>query len=150
MTALRKTPVANMVDLMGGGTVIPQPVHNELDLLAVAIKGLPVRALRALQQHLRFTNKEISAVLDISESTLARREQAKSPLTRDEGEKTIQLSGVLLKGLEVFENEDDFNHWLSTPNVALGNIRPKSLLSSAIGRDQVLAVLFRIEYGMYS
>ena len=150
MTALRKTPVATMVDLMGGTAVISLPVHNELDLLAVAVQGLPVRALRALQQHLRFSNKEISAVLDISESTLARRDSLQRALTRDESEKAIELSGVLLKGLEVFEDEDDFNHWLSTPNGALGGLRPKTLLNSAIGRDQVHDVLGRIQYGMYS
>ena len=145
-----KTPVSSMVALMGGPAVISLPIHNELDLLAAAVAGIPVRALRTLQQHLRFSNKEISAVLDISESTLARREQAQRALTRDEGEKTIQLSAVLLKGLEVFESEDDFHHWLSTPNVALGGILPKSLLSSAIGRDQVHDLLGRIEWGMYS
>ena len=145
-----KTPVSTMVELMGGPTVIALPIHNELDLLAAAIAGIPVRALRTLQRHLRFSNKEISAVLDISESTLARREQAQRALTRDEGEKTIQLSAVLLKGLEVFEDEEDFHHWLSTANVALGGIRPKELLSSAIGRDQVHDLLGRIEWGMYS
>ncbi|WP_375436137.1 antitoxin Xre/MbcA/ParS toxin-binding domain-containing protein [uncultured Hymenobacter sp.] len=150
MTVLRKTPVATMVDLMGGTAVIALPVHNELDLLTVAVQGLPIQALRALQRHLRFSNKEISAVLDISESTLARREQSQRPLTRDESEKAIKLSGVLLKGLEVFEDETDFNHWLSTPNAALGGVRPKELLNSAIGRDQVHDVLGRIQHGIYS
>ncbi|SHJ23013.1 putative toxin-antitoxin system antitoxin component, TIGR02293 family [Hymenobacter daecheongensis DSM 21074] len=150
MTVVRKTSVANMVELMGGPAVIPQLVHNELDLLAVAIKGISVQALRTLQQRLRFTNKEISAVLGVSESTLARREQANKALTLDEGEKTIQLSAVLAKGLEVFEDEGDFHHWLNTNNVALGGIRPIQLLSSAIGRDKVVEILFRIEYGMYS
>ena len=150
MTLVRKTSVANMVDLMGGPAVIPQLVHNELDLLAVAIKGISVQALRALQQRLRFSNKEISAVLGVSESTLARREQSNKALTLDEGEKTIQLSAVLAKGLEVFEDEDDFHHWLSTRNVALGGIRPLELLSSAIGREQVQEILGRIQYGIYS
>jgi putative toxin-antitoxin system antitoxin component (TIGR02293 family) len=150
MTVVRKTSVASMVDLMGGPAVIPQLVRNELDLLGVAIKGMSVQAVRALQQRLQFSNKEISAVLGISESTLARREQAHGALTLDEGEKTIQLSGVLAKGLEVFEDQDDFQHWLATPNPALGGIKPKSLLSSAIGREQICDILGRIQYGHYS
>ena len=139
-----------MVELLGGPAVIPQLVQNELDLLAVAVQGLSVRAVRALQQHLRFTNKEMSTVLGVSESTLARREQARRALTLDESEKAIHLSAVLAKGLEVFEGEDEFHHWLSTPNVALGGIRPKELLSSVIGRDQVRDILGRILYGHYS
>lgn len=150
MTAIRKTPVAIMVELMGGGTVIPQLVHNELDLLMVAVKGLSVQAVRTLQRRMQFSNKEISELLAISESTLARREQSKRALTRDEAEKTIQLSAVMAKGLEVFEDEDDFRHWLETDNVALGGIRPKDLLTSAIGRDQVRDLLGRIQYGIYS
>jgi len=150
MTAIRKTPVATMVELMGGGSVIPQLVHNELDLLMVAVKGLSVQAVRTLQRRMQFSNKEISELLAISESTLARREQNKRALTRDEAEKTIQLSAVMAKGLEVFEDEDDFRHWLETDNVALGGIRPKDLLTSAIGRDQVRDLLGRIQYGIYS
>ncbi|UYZ64082.1 type II RES/Xre toxin-antitoxin system antitoxin [Hymenobacter weizhouensis] len=150
MTAIRKTSVASMVELMGGPAVIPQLVQNELDLLAVAIKGLSVQAVRALQQRLGFTNKEMSTVLGVSESTLTRREQTHRHLTLDEGEKAIQLSAVLAKGLEVFENEADFHHWLNTPNVALGGIRPKELLSSVIGREQVRDILGRILYGHYS
>ncbi|OUJ74756.1 type II RES/Xre toxin-antitoxin system antitoxin [Hymenobacter crusticola] len=150
MTAIRKTPVATMVELMGGGNVIPQLVHNELDLLMVAVKGLSVQAVRTLQRRMQFSNKEISELLAISESTLARREQNKRALTRDEAEKTIQLSAVMAKGLEVFEEEDDFRHWLETDNVALGGIRPKDLLTSAIGRDQVRDLLGRIQYGIYS
>jgi len=139
-----------MVELMGGGNVIPQLVHNELDLLMVAVKGLSVQALRTLQRRMQFSNKEISELLAISESTLARREQSKRALTRDEAEKTIQLSAVMAKGLEVFEDEEDFRHWLETDNVALGGIRPKELLTSAIGRDQVRDLLGRIQYGIYS
>lgn len=150
MTVVRKTSVANMVDLMGGPAVIPQLVRNEMDLLAVAIKGLSVQAVRALQRHLGFSNKEMSAVLGVSESTLARREQTQKPLTLDEGEKAIQLSAVLVKGMEVFEDEEDLHFWLNSPIPALGGQKPKNLLHSVIGRDQVQDVLGRIQHGHFS
>ncbi|AHJ97795.1 type II RES/Xre toxin-antitoxin system antitoxin [Hymenobacter swuensis] len=150
MTVVRKTSVANMVDLMGGPTVIPQLVRNEMDLLAVAIKGISVQAVRALQQHLGFSNKEMSVVLGVSESTLARREQTRKPLTLDEGEKAIQLSAVLAKGMEVFEDEEDLHFWLNSPIPALGGQKPKHLLHSVIGRDQVHDVLGRIQHGHFS
>ncbi|GAB3223341.1 hypothetical protein GCM10027346_02260 [Hymenobacter seoulensis] len=150
MTVVRKTSVANMVDLMGGPAVIPQLVRNEMDLLAVAIKGISVQAVRALQRHLGFSNKEMSAVLGISESTLARREQTQKPLTLDEGEKAIQLSAVLVKGMEVFEDEEDLHFWLNSPIPALGGQKPKNLLHSVIGRDQVQDVLGRIQHGHFS
>lgn len=139
-----------MVELMGGKAVIPQRVRNEMDLLAVALEGLSVRAVRALQQHLGFSNKEMSVVLGVSESTLARREQTHTPLTLDEGEKAIQLSAVLAKGMEVFENEEDLHFWLNSPIPALGGQKPKQLLHSVLGRNQVHDVLGRIQHGHFS
>ncbi|NVO29655.1 DUF2384 domain-containing protein [Hymenobacter sp. P5342] len=150
MTMARSTSVADMVALMGGPAVIPQLVRNEMDLLGVAIKGLSVQAVRALQRHLGFSNKEMSAVLGVSESTLTRREQNQKPLTLDESEKAIQLSAVLAKGMEVFEEEADLHFWLNSPIPALGGQKPKDLLYSVIGRGQVHDILGRIEHGHFS
>ncbi|MFD2787348.1 type II RES/Xre toxin-antitoxin system antitoxin [Hymenobacter rubripertinctus] len=150
MTIVRTTSVASMVELMGGPAVIPQLVRNEMDLLAVAIKGISVQAVRALQRHLGFSNREMSVVLGVSESTLTRREQTHKPLTLDEGEKAIQLSAVLAKGMDVFEEEADFHFWLNSPIPALGSQKPKDLLHSVIGRAQVQDVLGRIEHGHFS
>lgn len=150
MTQAVKTPVAQVVELLGGATLIREAVHNDLDLLMVATKGLSMQSLRALQRRMGFSNKEISEFLSVSESTLLRRQQEKKPLSRDESEKAIQLSAVVAKGLAVFEDEDDFRHWLETPNVALGGIEPRDLLASSIGREQVREILGRIQYGIYS
>ncbi|GAA4386272.1 type II RES/Xre toxin-antitoxin system antitoxin [Hymenobacter koreensis] len=150
MLQAHTTPVAKVVELLGGSSLVRQAVHNELDLLALAARGLSIQSLRALQRRMQFSNKEISEFLDVSESTLQRRQQTKRALTRDEGEKAIQLSSVMAKGISVFEDEEDFRHWLETPNVALGGIEPKELLGSSIGREQVREILLRIQYGIYS
>ena len=144
------TTLTAIVALLGGPSVMPQPIRTDLDLMYAAAAGVSVKAVRNLQRHLRFTNREMSEVLAISESTLARREQAQKPLSRDEAEKTIQLSAVVAHGLEVFEDEGDFHHWLYTDNVALGGIQPQMLLASALGREQVRALLFRIQHGIFS
>jgi putative toxin-antitoxin system antitoxin component (TIGR02293 family) len=58
---------------------------------------------------------------------------------------------VLDYGLIVFNNEEEkFQHWLSTPVLALGNMIPNELLDSIEGLKQVENVLYRIEYGVYS
>ena len=145
-----QSPLAAVVALLGGPSVMPQAIRTDLDLMHAAAAGVSVKAVRHLQRHLGLTNREMSEVLSISESTLARREQQQKPLSRDEAEKTIQLSAVLAHGLDVFEREADFHHWLQTTNVALGGIRPQSLLASALGREQVRMLLFRIQHGTYS
>ncbi len=150
MTAFHPSPTDAIIELLGGKKVITSPVRNGLDLVQAAQAGVPVAAVRHLQRHLRFTNREMSEALSISESTLARREQAQGLLTRDESEKAIQLSAVLAHGLEVFENEPDFHRWLQFENPALGGLRPQVLLSSALGREQVREVLGRIQWGIFS
>ena len=149
-TAPFQTTVDAVVALLGGPSVMPQPVRTSMDLIRAAAAGVSVKAVRHLQQHMRLTNREMSEVLSISESTLTRREHAQSNLTRDESEKAIQLSAVVVKGLEVFENEPDFHRWLQQENPALGGERPQALLSSALGREQVREILGRIQWGIFS
>ncbi len=152
MTAILpfQTTLATVVSLLGGPDLMPRPIHTDLDLIQAAAAGVSVEAVRHLQRHMRLTNREMSEMLAISESTLARREQARQPLSRDESEKAIQLSALAAHGLRVFENEPDFHRWLHTENPALGSIKPQALLSSALGREQVRELLGRIEWGIFS
>ena len=130
--------------------MLSRPIANSLDLMRAAAAGVPVRAVRHLQAHMRLTNREMSEVMSMSESTLTRRENTQANLTRDEAEKAIQLSAVVAHGLDVFGNEPDFHKWLQLENKALGGVRPQTLLSSALGREQVREILGRIEWGIYS
>jgi putative toxin-antitoxin system antitoxin component (TIGR02293 family) len=58
---------------------------------------------------------------------------------------------VLEYGLMVFNNEEEkFQHWLSTPVPALGDSYPLELLDDDEGLKQVENVLHRINYGIYS
>lgn len=57
---------------------------------------------------------------------------------------------IAIKGIEVFEDEDDFQRWLNTRNTALGNVKPVDWLDTPEKRKQVLNVLVCLEHGMYS
>ncbi|MBX0334847.1 DUF2384 domain-containing protein [Pontibacter sp. HSC-14F20] len=57
---------------------------------------------------------------------------------------------ITIKGIEVFEDEDDFQRWLNTRNTALGNVKPVDWLDTPERRKQVLNVLVCLEHGMYS
>ena len=102
-----------------------------------------------LQNNLGFTNKEMSHILAISESTYQRRIRAKSRLTQDETEKAISLSEIYEKGIDVFENKEDFSYWLASRLPPLLNQRPVDMLGSMIGRKQVMNVLNAILHGIY-
>lgn len=139
-----------IIEILGGVKVIGKKIGNVLDFLAVTEKGLPIAVLKKLQKKMQFTNRELGKALDMSESTLQRRLKLNQKLDKKESEGTIHLASVWAKGIEVFENEDDFRTWLHAKNTALGNHAPIALLHSPIGRDEIKDLLCRIEFGIYS
>ena len=149
MNTTMRTHLDEVIEVMGGKEVVPHIVNNSLDWIRVS-KDLSIRAVRALQDRMNFTNKEVSRFIAISESTLQRRLKEQTVLTTDEAEKTIQVATVIAQGISVFEDEDDFRDWLHIKNPALGNIKPIELMHSSIGREQIMDLLNRIEYSIYS
>ncbi len=139
-----------VINIMGGRKAIGRDIRNTADFIELSAKGMPSQVITAIQSHSKFTNKEISTFLDISESTLQRYRISKKALRKGEAEKAIQLSNVIARGVEVFGSEEKFYQWLYLENQAIGGIKPIKWLSSAIGRNEILDLFTRIEYGIYS
>ena len=142
--------LGSVIKIMGGKSAIGKEIRNTADFIELSDKGMPAKVITAIQTHSHFTNKEISHFLDISESTLQRYRKSKKLLRKGEAEKAYHLSSVIAKGVEVFGSEEKFHQWLNLENEAIGGIKPIQWLSSAIGRDEILNLLSRIEYGIYS
>jgi uncharacterized protein (DUF2384 family) len=54
------------------------------------------------------------------------------------------------KGVGAFDDDTALlNEWLETRNINLGNIKPRELLSSRVGRRELEKAFFRIEYSTY-
>lgn len=141
--------VSTIVEALGGEGLIKHPIRHELDLMTVVEAGLPIESLTHLQGRFGFTNKVMSQILAVSESTYQRRIRANDRLTKDETEKVIALSEVYEKGIEVFENQADLTDWLTSPIYSLLNKRPVDLLDTILGRRQVMRVLNAILHGIY-
>ena len=62
----------------------------------------------------------------------------------------IERDDVLACAIEVLETPDNANQWLNSPIPALGGKVPADLLDTDEGVKSVLAILTRIEYGVYS
>lgn len=145
-----RVSLKHLVDGLGGEQLIKRPVNHEFDLMEVAKEGLPMESVAFLQQNFGFTNKQMSHLLAISESTYQRRIRAKSTLNQDETEKAISLAEVYVKGIEVFRNQDDFEEWLQSKIPSIGYQRPTDMLDSMLGRQHVMDVLNRILHGIFS
>ncbi|MEM1002715.1 MAG: antitoxin Xre-like helix-turn-helix domain-containing protein [Bacteroidota bacterium] len=139
-----------ITQILGGAKAIGKKINNFLEFLSLSEKGLSIAVLMNLQKRMKFTNREMGKALEISESTLQRRLREGKRLDKKESESAIQLASLWAKGIEVFEDENDFRVWLEMNNTALGNNKPIELLHSPIGREEIKEVLNRIEWGIYS
>ncbi|HEV7349532.1 type II toxin-antitoxin system Xre/ParS family antitoxin [Telluribacter sp.] len=142
--------VSQVVAILGGKKSLQIGVDNALDFIRAAEKGFSISVAQRVQQRLELSNKQFSRLLNLSESTFQRRIKNKAALSTEESEKVIELSTIIAKGLEVFEEEDALKLWLNTPVLALGNKKPVDILNSSLGREEVMDILFRIEHGLYS
>jgi putative toxin-antitoxin system antitoxin component (TIGR02293 family) len=139
-----------VVEIMGGQEAIGRKVNHAADIIEISAKGMPSKVIQAIQDHGNFSNKQISILLDIPESTLQRSRKSAKTLKKDDAEKAFHLSSVLAKGISVLGDEEKFHQWLNLENEALGGIKPLAWLNSSIGREEILRLLHRIEYGIYS
>ena len=80
---------------------------------------------------------------------MERRKLTEHPLS-EESEGVHHLAEILALAESVLGTKDKARHWLNTRNRALGNASPLSLLETEAGADEVVNVLGRIEFGVYS
>ena len=139
-----------IINIMGGQKAFTQKIDNFLSFIEVTQQGIPISIAQTVQKKMKLSNKQFGEMLNLSESTFQRRVKNKSLLSPAESERVIDFSKIIAKGMDVFEDENDFNTWLNSPILALGSKKPLDLLTSSIGREEVLNVLFRIEHGIYS
>ncbi len=135
--------------ILGGQRVLHMRIQKRQDLIALGHHGVTKGALLNLAKYLSFSMNQIAELLPITERTLQRYTQSQH-FNRAVSEQILQIAEVIAKGVEVFEDKNNFLTWMQQPNVALGNRPPISLLSSRFGTEMVLDELGRIEHGVVS
>lgn len=140
----------SIVEVMGGPKNIGRDIHNTHDFIVASREGISVAVIKVLQSRIGLTNKMMSSILKISESTLQRLIKQRSRLGKSESEAAYEISKIIAKGIEVFGDEQDFTEWLYAKNTALADERPIDWLDSSIGREQLVDLLVGIQYGHYS
>jgi putative toxin-antitoxin system antitoxin component (TIGR02293 family) len=71
-------------------------------------------------------------------------------LSPEESDRTMRLARVMAHAEETFGDTERAGHWLQTKNLALGGEVPLDLLDTDAGSKEVEAILYRIDYGMFS
>ncbi len=127
-------------------------LHKKLDdaieLIRLARKGVKYSLFNALVADGPFTVKDWSAFLHLTERTLQRYKKENKPFEQPFSEKILTIAQLQKRGIEVFEDKDNFYQWLNSSIVALGGIKPKSLMDSSFGISILSEELTRIEHGV--
>lgn len=135
--------------VLGGEKALGKRVASQSDLIGAVRHGLRIAAVDAVIEELDAPQSEVLSKLGIPRRTMARRKTA-GKLRPAESERVYRLAKILAFAESVLGSKEQARHWLNTPNRALGNTAPLSLLETEAGADEVANVLGRIEYGVYS
>lgn len=121
---------------------------NIFSFIELIRSGIQFKLFKSFASQSPFSLNEWSNFLHISERTMQRYEKEKRKFDALQSEKIIEIALLFKKGKEVFGNSENFNTWLESENLALGKIKPKSLLDSSFGLDLLKDELTRVEHGV--
>lgn len=112
--------------------------------------GMPSAVVEKLAANFGVSVEEIQRVIGLSRSTGARRRARREPLRPLASDRAFRMASVFALAQQVFEGDEKASAWFKEPNRALGGERPLALLDTEAGSQQVVTVLKRLEYGVYS
>ena len=138
------TATARILDWLG------EPRSPVGDLVELTRKGIPYTTVQRLMEQFQLDRATLTRILGTSERTLARRLHQQQPLDLMESDRLVRFLRVATYAEEVIEDRDRAIAWLKSPNRALGGQVPIELLDTDAGSEQVVEILTRIDYGVYS
>ncbi|HZY97174.1 MAG TPA: antitoxin Xre/MbcA/ParS toxin-binding domain-containing protein [Candidatus Cybelea sp.] len=113
-------------------------------------RGMPVTVIDRLAEAFRTSASEVQRIIGVSRATGTRRRTSKAPLRREASDRAFRMASVYTLAANVFEDTQSAREWFKEPNRALQGERPLDLLDTDVGTQQVVRILNRIEYGVYS
>lgn len=116
--------------------------------LAEVRSGLSASFLDTLRDALDVSETQLADMVGTARQTLVRR-KSQGILRRDEGDRAAVVAKVFNRAVAYFDfNRDDAIEWLKHPNPALGGETPLERANTAIGADDVIDLIGRLEHGI--
>jgi len=120
----------------------PLMIYGAMNLYQMASRSITKSYVKKVLALSKLSLTELMDIIPVSIDTYKRKTEFGSPVT----EKVLEVEEVYNVGLEAFG--DGFYNWMSTNNVFLGNIEPKSMLKNSFGVRRLLDEIGRIEHGV--
>lgn len=135
----------DLANFMGGPAVVGSP-KSDFEFIPIIRAGLPSEVIGAVVKSSAISEEVLCKSLHIT----ARHNDTPDRLKPVESELIYRFSKALVTATTVLGDKTKAREWLLTENRALRGNRPIDLLDTAIGFDDVMDVLQRIDYGVYS
>ncbi len=149
LTEVNVENVKELTKFLGGTSVVGSP-QSDFEFIEVIRKGLPSKVIKCVVKSSAVSEEVIYKSLRIAKRTAARRQASGARLKASESELIYRFAKVLVAAAEILGDRDKAGQWLLTANRALNGERPIDLLDTGIGFEDVMDVLHRIEFGVYS
>jgi putative toxin-antitoxin system antitoxin component (TIGR02293 family) len=148
---LKKKQPADMVtwEMLGGKDFMAVRPSSQMDFVKAGNDGIPKLSVSHLAEVLDVPMKDMATLLNLSYKTLGRKKET-DILDSLSSSLSIEIAGVITRGLSIFEDTESFNRWLHKENRALQGQLPFDLLNTPTGIKMVGQVLGRIEEGIYT
>jgi putative toxin-antitoxin system antitoxin component (TIGR02293 family) len=121
-------------------------ILTELELVKSAREGITKKDVNNIIKITGLTQVEFGKYIDLT-SRAIQRKSLNDKLSTSISEKALLISNLYGKGSQAFEGIDNFKEWMDTPNLALGNVKPKEYLDTFSGIEYLMEELGRIEHG---
>jgi putative toxin-antitoxin system antitoxin component (TIGR02293 family) len=120
-----------------------------MEKMKLSQTGVSKKYLEKLKAKTMLDYQKLADVLSINRATLINKKEDEK-FSAAQSERIIGLDALFNQGLEVFKDKDKLNGWLNTPNRALDGKIPYEVMGNQFGREEVLNLLGRIQWGVYS
>ena len=136
------------VSTSGYGYFIPslKKVGNVAQVAQLVENGIPSKEIEPLIGYLNFKVPDVAKAAAVSASTVTRWKPGSSIGIAGSGQ-FFKIDEIVRKGVQLFGSEQEFKDWLNNPNMALGNVTPRQLITSSIGAEMVDEALDALAFG---
>jgi len=122
--------------------------NNIMNLITLVRNGIAFKAFEKFTRNFPYTLSEWSQFLHLSERSMQRYKKENRVFDPLQSEKILEIVMLFKLGEEVFASAEKFIFWLDTENLALGGLKPVSLIDSSFGISLLKDELTRIEHGI--
>ncbi len=120
-----------------------------MSYIEVSDARLPGKKLQEVQEQTSLSAQDMAGIMGVSKSKYYELLQL-ATLSEKAVVALADFAALWQKGLDAFDGEVELlNEWLARRNTNLGNVRPKELLSSRLGRRELEKAFLRIEHSTY-